>query len=329
MMKKLAAAAIAAGMALALTACGDKTEAPKAAAPAAAEPVVGVVQLVEHPALDLANKGIVDALKERGVTVKLDQQNAQGDQSNLRNIVQRFISEKVSLIFAIATPAAQTAANATSDIPIVATAVTDFKIAKLIKDEKAPGTNVTGVSDMNPVAAQLDLFLKLVPNTKNLGVMYNSSEINSQYQVDILKKAADERHVTLTTVTVSNVNDIQQAAQSLVGKVDGIYVPTDNVMASAMPALAKVTTPAKIPVMAADIGMTKGGEGIGTYGIDYYELGKICGNMGADVLQGKGKPATMPIRYQEKFKAIVNTRVMANLGLTIPEDVKKTAELYQ
>lgn len=328
MMKKLAAAAVAAGMALALVACGDKTETPKAQA-TQPEQTVGILQLVEHPALDLANKGIVDQLKERGIHVKLDQQNAQGDQSNLRNIVQRFISEKASLIFAIATPAAQTAANATTEIPIVATAVTDYKVAKLVKDDKAPGTNVTGVSDMNPVAAQLDLFLKLVPKTKTLGVMYNSSEVNSQFQVDILKKAASQRHIAVTEVTVSNVNDIQQAAQSLVGKVDGIYVPTDNVMASAMPALAKITTPAKIPVMAADIGMTKGGEGIGTYGVDYYQLGRITGDMGADILQGKGKPATMPIRYQEQFKAIINTRVMANLGLTIPEDLKKSAELYQ
>lgn len=155
-------AAVAAMVSAALTGCGEdkKAEAPK---------TIGIVQLVEHDALDAANRGITDALKERGVTMEIDRQNAQADQSNLRNIAQRFVSHNYPLIFAIATPAAQTVANATSTTPIVATAVTDFAVAKLVKDNNKPGTNVTGSSDMNPIAAQTELLLKLVPNAKTVG----------------------------------------------------------------------------------------------------------------------------------------------------------------
>lgn len=326
MTMKIFAAAAAVCAALALTACGDKEA---ANAKTADEPIIGIVQLVEHQALDAANKGIVDALKDRGIKAKLDQQNAQADQSNLRNIAQRFVSEKASLIFAIATPAAQTVANATATIPIVATAVTNFEIAKLVKSEKQPDTNVTGSSDLNPVTAQLDLMLKLVPNAKRIATIYNSSEINSQFQVDILKKAVQDKGLELTVLTVNTVNDVQQAAQSLVGKVDAIYVPTDNVIASAMPVLAKITMPAKIPVVTGEVGAMKAGDGIGTVGVDYYQLGRIAGDMGADILQGKAKPETMAVRHQETFKAIINERVAKACGLTIPDDLRQSAEIIQ
>ena len=236
-------AAVAAMVSAALTGCGEdkKAEAPK---------TIGIVQLVEHDALDAANRGITDALKERGVTMEIDRQNAQADQSNLRNIAQRFVSHNYHLIFAIATPAAQTVANATSTTPIVATAVTDFAVAKLVKDNNKPGTNVTGSSDMNPIAAQTELLLKLVPNAKTVGTIYNSSEINSQLQIDILRKELEKHGVALAEATISSVNDIQQAAQSLVGKVDVMYVPTDNVVASSMPTLYRVTQAAKLAVVA-------------------------------------------------------------------------------
>ena len=145
---------------------------------------VGILQLVEHPALDAANKGFVDGLKskgfEEGKNIKFDRQNAQGDQSNLQTIAQRFVSNKVNLVCAIATPAAQTMANATKDIPIVGTAITDYKVAKLVKDNSQPGTNVTGTTDMNPVEAQIDLLVKIMPKARTVGFIYNSSEVNSQ-----------------------------------------------------------------------------------------------------------------------------------------------------
>ena len=268
---------------------------------AAATQTVGVIQLVEHSALDAANRGIVDQMKARGMDVKFDQQNAQADQSNLHNIAQRFVTQKYPLIFAIATPAAQSVANATSKTPIVATAVTDFAVARLVKTNELPGTNVTGSSDMNPVAAQLDLLLKFVPNAKTIGTIYNSSEINSQFQIDILKKAvARKSGLKLVEVTISNVNDVQQAAQSLIGKIDALYLPTDNVIASAVPVLTRITNRARLPIIAGEEGMTRSGA-LATLGVDYYELGKIAGNMGADILEGKARPETMPIRFQNSF----------------------------
>lgn len=308
-------AAVAAMVSAALTGCGEdkKAEAPK---------TIGIVQLVEHDALDAANRGITDALKERGVTMEIDRQNAQADQSNLRNIAQRFVSHNYPLIFAIATPAAQTVANATSTTPIVATAVTDFAVAKLVKDNNKPGTNVTGSSDMNPIAAQTELLLKLVPNAKTVGTIYNSSEINSQLQIDILRKELEKHGVALAEATISSVNDIQQAAQSLVGKVDVMYVPTDNVVASSMPTLYRVTQAAKLAVVAGEAGMVRSGA-TATVAVDYYNLGKIAGNMGADILEGKAKPQDMPIRYQTEFKVVLNELVVKELGLTVPEDVAK------
>lgn len=308
-------AAVAAMVSAALTGCGEdkKAEAPK---------TIGIVQLVEHDALDAANRGITDALKERGVTMEIDRQNAQADQSNLRNIAQRFVSHNYPLIFAIATPAAQTVANATSTTPIVATAVTDFAVAKLVKDNNKPGTNVTGSSDMNPIAAQTELLLKLVPNAKTVGTIYNSSEINSQLQIDILRKELEKHGVALAEATISSVNDIQQAAQSLVGKVDVMYVPTDNVVASSMPTLYRVTQAAKLAVVAGEAGMVRSGA-TATVAVNYYNLGKIAGNMGADILEGKAKPQDMPIRYQTEFKVVLNEPVVKELGLTVPEDVAK------
>ena len=332
-LKKSKVKAVAAGLmltlALGVLGCGgDKKEAPKKA-----EKVnVGIVQLVEHAALDAANKGFVEGLASKGYkegqNIAYDRQNAQADQSNLQNIAHRFVNNKVNLICAIATPAAQTVANVTSDIPIVATAVTDYKTAKLVKDNAKPGTNVTGTTDMNPVEQQLDLLLKLVPNAKSVGTIYCSSEVNSQLQIEILKKAAAAKGVTVKEATVSNVNDIQQAARSLVGKVQAIYVPTDNVLASAMPTLVSVTEEAKLPVICGEGGMVKAG-GLATLGVDYYKLGFQAGEMAADILGGKSKPADMAIQAQKEFKAMVNVKEAEKIGLKVPEDVLKGAELVK
>ena len=326
---KALAAGLMLTLALGVLGCGgDKKEAPKKA-----EKVnVGIVQLVEHAALDAANKGFVEGLASKGYkegqNIAYDRQNAQADQSNLQNIAHRFVNNKVNLICAIATPAAQTVANVTSDIPIVATAVTDYKTAKLVKDNAKPGTNVTGTTDMNPVEQQLDLLLKLVPNAKSVGTIYCSSEVNSQLQIEILKKAAAAKGVTVKEATVSNVNDIQQAARSLVGKVQAIYVPTDNVLASAMPTLVSVTEEAKLPVICGEGGMVKAG-GLATLGVDYYKLGFQAGEMAADILSGKSKPADMAIQAQKEFKAMVNLKEAEKIGLKVPEDVLKGAELVK
>lgn len=290
---------------------------------------VGVIQLVQHPALDAANKGFIDGLKskgfEEGKNVTFDQQNAQGDQSNLQTIAQRFVSNKDDLVCAIATPAAQTMANATKEIPIVGTAITDYKVAKLVKDNSKPGTNVTGTTDMNPVEAQIDLLVKIMPKAKTVGFIYNSSEVNSQLQIELAKKAAAARGLATVEATVSSVNDIQQAAQSLMGKVDALYIPTDNVMASAMPNLIKITDEAKIPVFCGEAGMLKAG-GVATLGIDYYKLGFQTGEMAADILSGKAKPQDMAIQSQKTFTVSLNEEAIKKMGLTIPDDIRKEAK---
>ncbi|MBQ7021930.1 MAG: ABC transporter substrate-binding protein [Phascolarctobacterium sp.] len=301
----------------ALTGCGgEKKEAAKKD-----KFNVGIVQIVEHAALDVASKGFVDGMAAKGYkegeNVTYDRQNAQADQSNLHTIAQHFINKKVDLICAVATPAAQVVANATQDIPIVATAVTDYEAAKLIKSNAKPETNVTGTSDMNLVEAQLDLIIKLVPTVKTVGVIYNSSEINSQVQVDLLKSFAKDRKVEIKEATVNNVNDIQQAARSLIGNVEAIYVPTDNVLASAMPALAMVTEEAKLPVVSG----WDDANGIATIAIDYYKLGVQTGEMAADILSGKAKPQDMPIQTQNEFTVIVNEANAKKIGLTIPKEI--------
>ena len=313
-------------MALGLLAgCGGE----KKAAPEKKMVKVGIVQLVEHSALDAANKGFVDGMAANGYkeneNVTYDRQNAQADQSNLQNIAQRFVSGKVDLICAIATPAAQTMANATKDIPIVGTAITDYAEAKLVASNKEPKGNITGTTDMNPIKEQVDLMLKIMPQTKNVGVVYSSSEVNSQLQVKILKEVLAAKNINVVEATVSNVNDIQQAAQSLVGKVDAVYAPTDNVIASAMPTLVAITDEAKIPVFCGEGGMVKAG-GLATVGIDYYKLGLQTGAMAARILSGKEKPATMAIESQKEMQTIVNTEAAKKLGITIPADVLEAAK---
>lgn len=290
---------------------------------------IGIVQLVEHEALDAANRGIVDALAERGykegVNVMIDRQNAQADQSNLQNIAARFVSNDSKILFAIATPAAQTLAAATKTIPIVATAVTNFEVAKLVASNEKPGGNVTGVSDINPVAEQFALLMKFAPDAKAIGTIYNSSEINSTYQIELLKKAASAAGVEVVEASVSSVNDIQQAVASLKGKVGGLYLPTDNIIASAVPVLMKSVFEAGIPTVAGEGGMVRAGI-LASIAVDYYTLGKMTGAMGADILDGKKKPADMPIQSQRAEKVLVNLKTAETMGIQIPEDILKTAE---
>ena len=293
---------------------------------------IGIVQLVEHGALDEANRGFVDGLKERGYeegkNIKIDRQNAQADQSNLQNIVHRFISDKVDLICAIATPAVQSAANATKEIPIVGTAVTDYVSAKVVQSNDAPGGNVTGTSDMNPIKEQIDLLMKLYPNAKTIGTIYSSSEINSEIQVKAMKEYAESKGLTVRTATISTVNDIPQAAQSLVSEVDVFYEPSDNIVASAMPTLVSVTDPAGKGVICAVPTMVEAG-GLATYGIDYYKLGLQTGEMAADILEGKRKPADMKIETAHDLMLMINKKNAEKIGLTVPDDVLQGAVIAE
>lgn len=333
--KKIKAAALCAAAAMSfgiLSGCGSDNASNSGGGSADKQYHIGIVQLVEHSALDAANKGFVDALKERGFeegkNLTIDQQNAQADQSNLQNIGQRFINDKADLIYAIATPAAQTVANLTKDIPIVGSAITDYEAAKLVKSNNEPGGNLTGTSDMNPIKEQIDLLLKIAPNTKTIGCVYTSSEVNSEIQYKAMKEYAESKGLKVEAATISTVNDIQQAAQSLAGRVDAFYTPTDNVIASAMPTLISVTNPAKKPVICGESNMVTAG-GLATYGVDYYQLGRQSGMMAADILEGKAKPESMPIQFAENLKAVINKANAAELGIALPADIMNNAEVIE
>lgn len=285
---------------------------------------IGILQLVEHTALDQANKGFVDGLKEEGFEDRknliIDYQNAQGEQANCITIAQKFINDRCDLVLAIATPAAQAIANLTKDIPILITAVTDPASAKLVADNNLPGGNVTGTSDLNPVSEQMDLLKKLIPNAKRVAFLYNSSEQNSKFQVDIARKKAEQMGLTCRDATITNPNEIQQVVQNLVGKVDAIYTPTDSMVAAAMPTVISITEPAKIPVICGEEGHLEAG-GLATYGINYYELGKLTSKQAVKILKGESKPADMPIEYLQNLSLKINTNAAQKLGIVIPADL--------
>ncbi|AFA48771.1 ABC transporter substrate-binding protein [Acetobacterium woodii] len=287
---------------------------------------IGIVQYVDHVALDAAREGFISALADNGYTdgdnITIDVQNAQGDQSNLSTISDRFVSNKVDLVLAIATPAAQAIAGKTTEIPILGTAITDYVAARLVKSNEAPGGNVTGTTDMNPISEQIDLLVKLVPTAKTVGVLYTSSEDNSVIQAKIAKEAIEKLGMKYVEVTVTNSNDVQQATQSIVSQCDAIYIPTDNVFASAMPQVENITTQSKTPVICGESGMVESG-GLATLGINYSDLGYQTGLMAVKIIKGEAKPATMPIESATKFDYAINGSVAQEIGLTIPADLQQ------
>ena len=291
---------------------------------------VGVVQLMQHGALDQSNQGMIDGLRdngyEEGKNLEINQQNAQGDQSNLQTIAQQFLADEVDIILSISTPATQVMAAATEEIPIVGTAITSFEQAGLVDSDEAPGTNVTGTHDMSPVAEQIDLLLQVVPDAKTVGTIYTSSEKNSQVQVEILKEVAAEKGLTVVERTISTVNDIQQAAQSLVGEVDAIWLPTDNNVASAMPQVVGVTDEAGLVTVCGEESMVYAGGTI-TYGINFYQIGYDAGVMAAKILDGESVPAEMPIQGPSDLNLVINPTAVEAIGVEIPADLMEKATL--
>ena len=320
-MKKLLALLLAAAITLSLTACGGTEEAPEGE-----EKIrIGVLQQLEHPALDRAREGFVQALADNGFVdgdnIVLDIQNAQSDQSNLQTMADRLVNNENDVILAIATGAAQTVAGKTSDIPILITAVTDPVDAGLVNSMEAPGTNVSGTSDASPMKEQLELMLRLCPDVKTVGLIYTSSEDNSVLQVNQAKDILSAMNLEAVEQTVTNSNDVQQAVQSLVTKCDAIYVPTDNVLASSMAIVGNVANDAKIPVICGESGMVTSG-GFATLGISYFNLGYQTGEMAVRVLKGEDI-STMAVETQKEFEYAINSDVAEILGITIPDDLQE------
>ncbi len=292
-------------------------------------PVIGVVQFVQHEALDRANQGFVDALKDNGFVdgenIRIDQQNANADSSTLATIADSFIAQKVDLALAIATPAAQMMMGKTETIPILGTAITDYVEAKLAKTNEEPGYNVSGTTDMNPIVQQIELLKTLVPGAQTVGLLYTGSEDNSVLQARIAVEAIEALGMKWVEVKVNNSNDVQQAAQSLADQCDVLYVPTDNVAASAMPIIAEVMTEKKIPIICGESGMVRAG-GTATLGINYYNLGYQTGLMAIEVLGG-AYVSKMPIQAQTEFDYAFNLEAAAAIGLEIPQDLLDQAKV--
>lgn len=287
---------------------------------------IGITQIVEHPALDAAVDGFQQALADAGITAKYDRQNAQGDMSMAMMIAQKFVSSKVDLILAVATPTAQAVANTTKDIPILITAVTDPEAAGLVKSNQRSGTNVCGTSDLNPVDRQLALFKEIGRKINRIGVVYNAGEANSVIQVEMAKIEAKKLGFRIVEAPVSNSSEVYQAALSLVGRVDAIYVPTDNTVVSAFESVAKIAADYDLPLIPGEEnGVPRGG--FATVGIDYYRLGYQTGEIAVDILAGKVKPADLPIQYQTDLKLVVNPKAAAAQGFSLPQSLLDQADV--
>ena len=277
---------------------------------------IGITQIVSHPALDQSREGFKDALKEAGLDVEYDEQNAQGDITIANTIANKFVTDKVDLIFSIATPTTQAAVNATSSIPIIFTAVTDPEAAGLIKP------NVTGSSDrVDNVAEQLDVLKELNPNATTIGILYNSSEQNSVTQVELIKKVAAEKGIKVEEQAVTAVSELTQALDNLLSKADALYIPTDNLVVSNMPVVVERANAAKKIVIATDEGSVTNGA-LYTKGIDFYELGKEAGKLAAQILKDGKSPSDLEIVTLKPTNLVFNKKTMEAIGVTLPEKLK-------
>ena len=282
---------------------------------------IGITQIVSHPSLDEARAGFKESLQNAGVQANYDEQNAQGDQATATSVANNFRTK--DLVLAIATPTAQAAAQAITDKPIVITAVTDPVEAGLVKSLDAPGGNVTGTTDLNPVDQQLQLLKEINPQAKSVGIVYSSGEVNSKVQVDLARKAAKPLGLSVSVATVSNSSEVAQAAQTL--DVDSYYIPTDNTVVSAIESLLGVAESKKVPTIAAEGDSVKRGA-TATYGIDYRRLGQQTGDMAVRILRDGADPATMPIEKQEKLELVVNPAAAQRAGITIPQGLVDRAD---
>ena len=283
---------------------------------------IGITQIASHPALDSAREGFKAAFKEAGIEADFDEKNANGETANANLIANNFVSSKEDLIFAIATNAAQPAAQATNDIPVVFAAITDPQSAGILKD------NVTGVSDRMDVKQQLELLLKLDSKIKTVGVLYNSSEQNSKVQVEDLKNAAKELGINIVEKSIVQANEIPQAADNLVRETDAIYLPTDNLVASVVSLITDKATAAKKIVFGGEAAHVKGGALI-TQGVSYYEIGKEAGKMAIEILKNGKKPAEIQFKTMPLNEIVVNGNTLKTVGISLPEDVKAKAQIVQ
>ena len=332
-MKKLLSLLCVAAMIFALAACGGSqapaaTQAPAAEAPAAEAPAeeaqvfnIGICQLVQHPALDLATQGFKDALTEKlGDSVSFNEQNASGDAATCAVICNQFVSDEVDLIMANATPALLAAASATNVIPILGTSVTDYGSALGIENfTGATGSNISGTSDLAPLDGQAQMLSELFPEAKTVGLVYCSGEPNSKFQAETIAPILTELGYTVTEYTFADSNDVANVTASACGECDVLYIPTDNTAASCTEAINNVALVEKTPIVVGEEGICKGC-GVATLSISYYDIGYETGLMAAEILTEGADISTMEVRYAPQFTKEYNVSICETLGVTIPED---------
>ena len=318
-MKKLASLALALALCLSLAACGGTGGAKKTF-------TVGICQLVQHPALDLATKGFRDALEEAMPgQITFDEQNGNGDAATCATIVSGFVASKVDLILANATPALQAAAAATQDIPVLGTAITEYGVAlDLDNFNGTVGGNISGTADLAPLDQQAAMFGELLPQANKIGILYCSAEANSVYQANVVKAALESAGKTVTIYTFADSNDVATVTAQACGENDALYIPTDNTAASSVEAVNNVAAPAGVPIIAGEESICAGC-GIATLSIDYYELGRTTGAMAAKILKGESKIAEMPIEYYQNPVKKYNPTLCEAHGITVPDGYEAMA----
>ncbi|MFC7861360.1 ABC transporter substrate-binding protein [Arthrobacter koreensis] len=287
---------------------------------------IGISQLMDIEALDDTREGFIKGMSENGYPegegVEYDYQNAQGDQATATQIAAGFASSDLDLVFAIATPAAQSVAQAVGNIPVVFSAVTEPVEAGIVESWDAPGANITGTSNLGPVEDQMALIKELAPDAKTIGVVYSSGEVNSRVQVDLAREAAEELGMELKEAAISATSEVQQAAQSL--DVDALYVPTDSHVVAAIDSVVEAAETKQIPLVVGDAASVEAG-GVATYGLDYEQLGYQTALMAIKILEGED-PAGMPVEKQTESLLVLNKSAAARMGITLPQDMLDAAD---
>lgn len=289
---------------------------------------IGISQFAEHPALDDVRKGFEDELKSLGVNADIIYKNSQGDTGVAGVIAQKFVSDKADLIFGIATVSAQAAKQSTDKIPVLFSAVTDPVNSQLVKTMDKVGGNVTGTTDATPMEKQLGLFQKIDPKIKKVGIIYNTSESNSEIQVANAKEIGAKLGLEIRAVGVNNINDIPQAVNSMISKVDGFYTITDNIVASAINLISMAANERGMVTVGAEEAHVKGGILL-TDGLSYYELGRQTGRMAKEILVDGKKPEDMPVETLANTTKVVNVKTMNNLKLNKELPVFEGAEFIE
>lgn len=294
-----------------------------------AEYKVGISQLVTHPSLDAATKGFKKALEDEGLSVEFDEQNANNDQNNVQTIAANFAGDGVDLIFANATPSAQAAVNATQDIPVVFTSVTDAVDAQLVKSMDEPGGNATGTIDNHPDAIPSTVkFINENFPGKTIGTVYNAGEANSVAQVEMIKKAMKGTDLKLVEKSVSTTAEVKQAAENLIGSADVIYIITDNTAVSALESIIQVANENDIPLFVGELDSVKKG-GFAAYGFEYEDIGYEAGLMAAQILKGEKQPADMPVQYPPEINLVINKTAAKEMNVELKDEWNDIAEYIE